>query len=157
MRIKDILVLESTNRDRIVLLKEGVFWRAYQVSAYLFVHYIRELKVTHKYVKTAKADAFFIGFPTKILEDVLDKARAKNWKIEREEGKIQITTDQQAPEEQFEEWTKVHRSIPEAKSKTDAGHPEIIERIRRFPIMEKTPLETQQFVLELKRMINGLV
>ena len=67
MRIKEILVLESTNRDRIVLLKEGVFWRAYQTSAYLFVHCIRELKVTHKYVKAAKADAFFIGFPPKML------------------------------------------------------------------------------------------
>lgn len=157
MRIKDILVQESTNRERIVLFKEGVFWRAYQVSAYLFVHHIRELKVTHKYVKSAKADAFFIGFPTKILEDVLDKAREKNWKIEREEGKIQITTDQQVPEEKFEEWAKAFRRISEAKSEAHSGHHDIIERIKRFPIMEKTPLETQQFVLELKRLINGPV
>ena len=44
MRIKDILLLESTNRDRLVLFKEGVFWRACQASGYLFVHLIHVLE-----------------------------------------------------------------------------------------------------------------
>ena len=160
MQTKEILVQESANRRRIVLIKEGIFWRAYQRSAYLFWHNIRELKVTHKYVKAVKSDVFYVGFPAKVLEQVLGKAKVKGWKIEREEREVQVITDQEVTKEQFEEWARpfaVPKAPMEPKEMEKSGQAQIIEQIRCFPIMEKTPLETQQFVLELKRMINGLV
>lgn len=42
MKIKDILQIEQENTDNISLLKEGIFWRAYEKSAYLFTLYIKE-------------------------------------------------------------------------------------------------------------------
>ena len=148
MQTKEILAQESANRGRIVLIKEGIFWRAYQRSAYLFWHNIRELKVTHKYIKAVKSDIFHVGFPAKILEQVLDKVKGKDWKIEREEQKIQIITGQEVTEKQFEEWARPF-AAPIAPMEPEevkaSGQAQIIEQIRCFPIMEKTPLETQQF------------
>jgi hypothetical protein len=43
MQTKDILALESVSEGCIVLHKEGIFWRAYQNSAFLFYTHIRAL------------------------------------------------------------------------------------------------------------------
>ncbi|MCB9291523.1 MAG: hypothetical protein H6559_00085 [Lewinellaceae bacterium] len=68
MQTKDILALEGANEGDILLLREGLFWRAYQLSAFLFFTHIRPLKITARYVKVAGAKLVYVGFPDKVLE-----------------------------------------------------------------------------------------
>ena len=51
MYSKEILALEKENNANIILLKEGIFWRAYNVSAYLFLKYITAYKIKKKHIK----------------------------------------------------------------------------------------------------------
>jgi hypothetical protein len=37
------------------------------------------------------------------------------------------------------------------------GFEKVIRKLQSYPILEKSPLETQQFVLNLQKEINGLV
>ena len=36
MTVKEIIQIENGNRNTIILLREGIFWRAYEKSAYAF-------------------------------------------------------------------------------------------------------------------------
>ena len=49
------------------LFKEGTFYRAYEWSAWLMVHYFTDMKVTHRLLKSGE-DVVFVGFPLTSLE-----------------------------------------------------------------------------------------
>lgn len=157
MQTKDILALESANEGDIVLFREGLFWRAYQLSAYLFTAHIRPLKITSRYVKVAGAKLVYAGFPDKILGEILQFAEGKGWKVERQEKQIRIISGLSADRDAYQRWFEAQ--IPSGEEPAAAAFPlgsdKILEKIRSYPIMEKTPLETQRFVLELQREING--
>ncbi len=69
-----MLALESAGEGRIVLHKEGIFWRAYQYSAFLFSKHIRLLRVNTRFVKVVDTEIAYLGFPEKVLEEVLQLA-----------------------------------------------------------------------------------
>jgi mannosyltransferase OCH1-like enzyme len=69
MRISDILIKENNNSGQIILHKEGLFWRAYEQSAYLFSKYVRKYQVVRKHFKNVEKDIVFLGFPHSAKED----------------------------------------------------------------------------------------
>jgi len=85
MRTKEILLLEKENTNKIHLLKEGLFWRAYNVSAFLFIQHIQTFKLTKKYVKIADAVVIFLGFPDTILDKILVQLISKGSIIKQED------------------------------------------------------------------------
>jgi hypothetical protein len=161
MQTKDMLVLESAGKGRIVLHKEGIFWRAYQYSAYLFSKHIRPLKVNTKLVKAVDTEIAYLGFPEKVLEEALQLAGEKGWSVEKEEKLIKIGIGEAVSPEAFQAWIpkpgKEHEG-PSAEEVTEGSdsYDEVIRKLRSYPILEKSPLETQQFVLHLQKQIHGL-
>ncbi|MCB9291517.1 MAG: hypothetical protein H6559_00055 [Lewinellaceae bacterium] len=157
MQTKDILALEGTNEGDILLLREGLFWRAYQLSAFLFSTHIRPLKVTSRHVKVVKANLAYVGFPDKILEGIVQAAGEKGWNIERQEKQIRIIVGLPVDRAAYQQWFEAQAPSEEESAATFPylGQDKILEKIRSYPIMEKTPLETQRFVLELQKEING--
>ena len=73
MTHKEILQRESSNTDLIHLYKEGLFWKAYEQSAYLFAHNIATYKVKSKYDKKTRQDIIYIGLPPISLERAKEK------------------------------------------------------------------------------------
>ncbi len=63
MKLKEIVGIEAISIGKTYLYKEGLFWRAYEVSAYLFVSYIKAYQATKKYYKVVEDDVIYIGFP----------------------------------------------------------------------------------------------
>ena len=66
-QLKEILEKEKERNTLeqcavIDLFREGTFYRAYEWSAWLCVHYFTELKVTHRLLKSGE-DIIFVGFP----------------------------------------------------------------------------------------------
>lgn len=49
--------------DKILLFSEGMFWKAYQEAAYLFVKNIRPYQVNCNYIKKIQCDVLSLGFP----------------------------------------------------------------------------------------------
>ncbi len=50
-------------QGKIVLFHEGMFWKAYQEAAFMFVSNIRPYQVNCNYVKKVGTDVFSLGFP----------------------------------------------------------------------------------------------
>lgn len=157
MQTRDILALESANEGDILLFREGLFWRAYQLSAYLFITHIRPLKATSRYVKVAGAKLVYAGFPDKILAAILKLIGEKGWTIKQEEKQARIITGLPLDVAAYQQWFEARvMPVEEPPASPSLLAPDkLIEKIRSYPIMEKTPLETQRFVLELQKEING--
>ena len=66
MKISEVIRLEKDNK-LIILHKEGVFWRAYEYSAFCFVTLINNYNVLHKYFKNIGQDVVYIGFPQSVF------------------------------------------------------------------------------------------
>ena len=70
MKIADIYNTEQNNNNSIYLHKEGLFLRAYEVSAYLFCKNIKKYSVIKKHYKIINKDIVYIGFPSTVFEQL---------------------------------------------------------------------------------------
>lgn len=71
MTIKEIYEEEQNNSQSIIFHKEGLFWRAYERSAYAVIATIREFKATYKQYKVIQNRYLvYIGIPEKTLNAV---------------------------------------------------------------------------------------
>lgn len=63
MVIKEILEKEKNNSSYCYLYKEGLFWRAYEKSAMIFVNNIRKYALIKKFYKNVGNEIVYLGFP----------------------------------------------------------------------------------------------
>ena len=59
MSISEILKKEATNIGDIILFKDGIFWRAYERSAYLFTTHVKPYQLTKRYFKNVGCEVVF--------------------------------------------------------------------------------------------------
>ncbi len=143
MKIKDILHLEKSNFNTIILHKEGMFYRAYEISAYLFTLYIKRYKVIKKFYKNVNSEVVYLGFPINNLDIILKIANKHT--VSKQERTI-IINDFQFKNEKFVLW----KSEIEISEKSDILSQNIETKIINFPVANKTPIECQQFLIELQ-------
>ncbi|MCL2417564.1 MAG: four helix bundle protein [Bacteroidales bacterium] len=118
MTKQEILTSEQAQHGIIALRKDGLFWRAYEQSAYLLKnHFWSDLKVNGGHVKAVKQDMYYVGFPEKSLQErILDKLPEVEGSsiIEQTEKKIIIGCPHI---DGFEEWkqslTNLHEQATE--------------------------------------------
>jgi len=76
MTVKEILQSEENITDTVVLHYEGMFWKAYERSAYLFCTQITPFKVTKRFISKLNGTAIVsIGFPDTGLQKYMSKYR----------------------------------------------------------------------------------
>lgn len=102
MTSQDFIRAEAENTDRIILYKEGLFWKAYERSAYILCMQVRPFKPTKRSLKSLDGGQIVsVGFPWKHEEkhigalerlesgddrltlaaaSVIDPADFENWK-----------------------------------------------------------------------------
>ena len=74
MTLKEIAERESHNESCIYLYREGIFWKAYQKSAFLLLKHCKvNYAVKHRFVKSADCEIFSLGFPQNALERLFSK------------------------------------------------------------------------------------
>ncbi len=72
MTSRELIAAEANNTDRIALYREGLFWKAYERSAYALCTQVRPFKPTRKILKTlAGGDIVSVGFPTHAADRIL--------------------------------------------------------------------------------------
>ena len=113
-KIKEILNEERNhNRDYIVLFLEGLFWRAYEYSAYVLSQQYG-FKPTKKMVKLINEEIISVGFPkqqlTKYVDNIVLEKDGKLCKARIENAYANIIT--------FEEW-KQNIPIKQSEQKTN--------------------------------------
>lgn len=156
MKVKEILALEKGNRNQITLLKEGMFWRAYNLSAYLFSKHIQAFKITKRYFKVVDTELVYLGFPYAILEKKLEKA-ASNFSIIKEQDKkvvLVLKENIKSNEERYKEWFHTFEISTPKKEANNCK--KVFQKIKNFPILNKTPIESQLFLVSLQKEVNGI-
>lgn len=174
MTVKEIIQIENGNRNTIILLREGIFWRAYEKSAYAFSMQVHPYKPTRKWVIAVKQDVVSLGFPVSAAENVLNGCKV----LMRQEARLVLAASPIDPDG-FEVWKQtVPRSLPpavvapEPAAASPVMEPAAFIRCftrrfcpsdsvatglrtasRRFNIESKTPVDCMLFLMELKRKL----
>ena len=153
MKVSDILHLEQANTSDIILHKEGLFWKSYEVSAFLFVTNIKQYSVKKKYYKNVNKEIVYLGFPQNALNSVLQVIESKN--IEKNEKQV-IISSFSFELNNFEKWKdsialyKKSESMASSPRSHYVEENKIIEKIKTFSVINKTPIECQKFIIELQ-------
>jgi len=106
MTVQEILDLEKTNSSDIILLKEGMFIRAYNSSAMRLSTKVKTLKVNTKFIKLVGQTVMYCGFPEKLLPQLRIQCVEKKYGW-REHGEKRVDILGVAmPGEDYEAWVK---------------------------------------------------
>lgn len=165
MTKKEIFDIEQTNRDKIYLYKEGMFWIAYERSAYRFANYIRPYRATKKMINSIALEMVSLGFPVALLDsldvEILDRGD--------KQAILKAPDPNQPNEREFEAWKDaiaLHQPKPQ-NPETPKPNPQqplpqleitqipsLADRLRDFNLANKTPMECMMFILELKNSLG---
>lgn len=158
--LQEILKTESENTDKIHFYREGVFYKAYEKSAYLFVTHVKPFMVKKLFVKSVNQEVVSIGFPTNSLRNYFEAD-----KIQEKDNEAEVPLDVAVNLSDFESWrenvavTPAKEQSAKVNSRTstaaDMSEDErtIVMKIKTFPIEVKTPLECMVFLSELKKIL----
>lgn len=103
----EIITEEAQDPEKITLYKEGVFWKAYNKSAYAFNKNIKEYKTTTKLITYCNYVAITIGFPTESLNKIKEIIKTKEEVEITEESDSKITLKiPTVNSNEFKEWKK---------------------------------------------------
>ena len=151
MTSKEVIKSESENIGTIILYREGMFWKAYEHSAWFVCTFVRPLKVSKKRVKLLDgAEMVSVGFPDMSLETMM-----KGHTLVSSSGEeLYYASVNDFNRTLFDEWkaslpAKGRQASPEREKSAD----EILERIRKFKVASSTPIECMMFVTELQSML----
>lgn len=158
--LQEILKSEFTNTNKIHFYREGVFYKAYERSAYAFVTQVKPFMVKKQFVKSVNQEVVSIGFPTNSLRSYFAAD-----KIQEKGNEAEVPLDIAVNLSDFESWRE-HVAITPAKEpsvkinsktsstvETSENERTIAIKIKTFPIEMKTPLECMLFLSELKKML----
>jgi len=165
MQVAKIIGLEKANTNCVYLLKEGLFYRAYNRSAMRVVRHLKPYKINRKYVKKVQQEIFYIGFPESSLETILQQAKNKSWQIKESEKlsddntEILCLTGLFDKTDDYEAWIKdLPISEKETTLEADTAQTrafEIIKQIEAFQVENATPMEAILFVNKLKQQLQN--
>lgn len=145
------------------LYKEGIFWIAYEKSAYALVQH-KALKVSKRHVKKINSYIVRVGFPTDLLDYFYSLLGAP---IIKDEFYIRINLENEILESDFTPWKEeqVLLDIGENAISKTLGNKhtnksdnslanKLVGMIQNYPLATKTPMEAMLFVQSLKRLIT---
>jgi len=117
MTSRDFITAEASNTDRIILYREGLFWKAYERSAYALCSQIRPLKPTRKVLKVLDGgDLISVGFPTASESAVLGGLE----RLEVAPDRLVVAAPQRIDDEAFGAWkASVPVKVPAVRKPVD--------------------------------------
>ena len=171
MTTKDILqaVQSHWQASEVVLVREGLFWRAYEQSALALCEWVHPFKLSTRYVKCVAQWICNVGFP--------DSAKDK-WLASRQ---VKVVSDsmitfsmteaeKQSIDDAFADWKRgqvaevaknaekpsticSEPSSSYVKAEMDSAESEVIQMIRSFAVENATPLACMNFVADIKQKL----
>ena len=158
MTVKEIIELEEHNSDKIYLLKEGIFYRAYNRSAMRLNTSFNPYKVHSKYIKNVNQEIYYCGFPLAVLEKVKQWAIENGFQVIAENEKI-IAIQNVPANDNYTKWQEqqnlvVKEPVFQYGKRSDIG--DIIRQIQHYPVISKTPVEAFNFLADIQKQLYEL-
>lgn len=159
MTSKDFIQAEEGNTDRIILYQEGLFWKAYERSAFAVCKQIRPFKPTKRSLKVLQGgELVSIGFPVSTEEAVLKGID----RLETEPKRLTLACPAPIKTDEFEAWkasvplTPARTELPVTETRPDRENTlrAIAERLQGFDLASSTLMDCMLFVSELKKMLQ---
>jgi hypothetical protein len=162
MSIHEIVTIEDQNTGEIHLHKEGIFWKAYQQSAYLFTREVKAFKVSKKLVKAVGREVVSLGFPQQTLATYLEETQ---WNEIDE--KHRLITGYSLQAEDYRGWLEslpltVKKPAGSVPVNEQAKHQQLtdsectaLSSLREFRVERSTPMDCMLFVVSLQKQLDG--
>lgn len=83
MKTEDILTIEESAENRINLVRDRLFWQAWNRSAFLFVTHVKKYQVHKRFVQKVAQEVAWLGFPKTALAAIEKIAKEKGWSFEQ--------------------------------------------------------------------------
>lgn len=153
MTLEEIIHIEDPLGDKIHLYREGLFWKAYEYSAYRFFFGINRFKPLKKSVKKIGKDVVSIGFPTTSLEKFCQLYSV----LTKEDHHLLIVPKNIVTMLSFVQWkdgillTPIKPKLIQESSIVQLN---VEDEILRFNIESKTPIECMTWLSSLKQKIK---
>jgi hypothetical protein len=146
--------IAHTSLCSVNLYKEGIFWTAYEQSAY-YVWLLKGYKPSKKRYKKMDKEVVQIGFPK--VDALLENQNISI--VAQQDTFISFNTITPIELVDFKRWKNALTSVPigvKTTTTTTNIQQEIIDSICVFDCINKTPVEALLFIDELKtKIIHG--
>lgn len=163
-QIKDILQEEQRNDGSFIrLYAEGIFYKAYERSAWTACRVLHPFMVKKRAVRKVGQKVVSIGFPKTSLPKWAGGRRIET--LGEDSVLIHLSEEECVPfdEKDFEKWKsgvtlpvdEEKLELPSAESIATSVEVSICQSIRCFPIENKSPMECMLFVSELKNRLQS--
>ncbi|MDR2583929.1 MAG: four helix bundle protein [Fibromonadaceae bacterium] len=86
MKTENILTIEESGENRINLVRDRLFWQAWNRSAFLFATHIKSYQVHKRFVQKVAQDVAWLGFPASALRAIQKIAEEKGFSFEQKSG-----------------------------------------------------------------------
>lgn len=160
MTIKEKIAL-SENIKNLVLYKEGIFYKLYNQHAMLFAENIRAFKVNVKFIKSVRQDVYSVGFPVSSfdLQSGNEKTSIKQLlqkfgsEIREHEDRVEIANIEWENNPAYRQWClqQMDKQISNNNNKMMHDFENLKQRILGFQVVNKTPMQAFEFILELQK------
>lgn len=172
---EEAIRLSSGIRNELHLYKEGTFLRAYNWSAWLACRFLNEFKVNKRHFKDVDDAVVFIGFPEKSLDKWLPEGIEQ---VAVEEKHLVLRLPDMLlgsnPDSLMNDYSAWIESIPltatkEASKKNTSGVERakpsagtetlttIMQQILAWPVESRSPLESMNFLADVKVRLAALI
>ncbi len=162
---------KAQQEKAILLVREGLFWRAYEQGAFALCKYVHPFKVTSRFYKGLGQWLCYVGFPDtalqkwtskrtvtkqsdKLLRLQLTEAEQKDVIASFSEWKEQQVGATRANEPQHNTYASAGHSVSQPMRRQLSVEQEVMLRLRTFPLERSSPLDCMNFVAELKSLLQ---
>jgi hypothetical protein len=141
--------VQHPTMQHLFVYKEGVFWVAYEQSAY-YIWQMKGYKPTKKYYKIIKNSAVSVGFPN--VDVVLNELIKNNCisEVNKTDTTIEMLLKEPINKITFEVWKQNLSENVNLKLNSKGS---IEGLVKAFPLAQKTPMEAFLFIKEMQELI----
>ena len=171
MKLSSILALEASEEVRIYLHREGLFWKAYERSAFLLLRETgKTYQVKCRQMKATGDIVCSVGFPDSVLHQLFPADALHELAQAAEEGahcqSLWIESSH-ADLSDFAAWKAAHDVVEEQENADSANKSSVadsqvvndttalvMQRLSAFDLANSTPMDCLRFVASLKEIIS---
>jgi len=137
----------AINNNKLVLHKEGIFYKSYNEHAMHFLQ-IKRLKVQCKWFKNCNQYVYIVGFPVSVLQKLKNTFNQLDIKPiqNKDTNTVHLVLPKAINTTPYLSWKEAHKKPVASAINTNT----IITRLVNFQVSNHTPLEAMLFLVELQ-------